>query len=77
MKKLISADEAKKLVCGSKERQDELIRIMNNLIIEQAQQGNRWAHLPTSANEVEREWLKDELRAAGFEIKQTNPVVNW
>jgi len=77
MKKLITATEAKKLVAGSEERKQELIGLMNGAIESQAQQGMRWAHLPSSANDIEQTWLKDELVLAGFTVNNGNPAVNW
>ena len=77
MKKLITKSEAEKLVAGSEERKQELIGMVNSHIQDQAQRGLRWAHLPSSANETEQSWLKDELTLNGFTVKDGNPAVNW
>jgi len=77
MKKLIEAAEAQKLVSGSEERKDELITQMNAQIESQSERGLRWAHLPTSASEFERDWLKDELVLRGFKVTNSNPAVGW
>ena len=77
MKKLITKKEAAKLVAGSEERKQELISMVNLHIEDQAKRGLRWAHLPSSANEIERKWLEEELVLSGFTIKDGNPAVNW
>lgn len=77
MKKLISATEAKNLVSGSDERKAQLIDLINGAIESQAQQGKRWAHLPSSTTEIEQTWLKEELTLAGFTIQDHHPIVNW
>jgi len=77
MKKLITKEEAQKLVAGSEERKQELISMVNSHIEDQAQRGLRWAHLPSGANEVESNWLKEELTLGGFTVKDGNPAVNW
>lgn len=77
MKKLIEASEAKKIVSGSDERKDELITLMNATIQSQAERGLRWAHLPSSASQFEKDWLIDELTLRGYKISNTDPVVGW
>jgi hypothetical protein len=77
MEKLILVEEAKKNVAGSEERKQELIRLMNCAIENQSKNGFRWANLPTSANEIEQSWLKDELVLSGFTVKNNHPIVNW
>lgn len=73
----MSLHEAQKLVAGSEERKQELIGLMNGVIESQAQKGLRWAHLPTTANEIERSWLKDELVLQDFKVIDGNPAVSW
>jgi len=77
MKKLITAEDAQKLVSGSEERKQELINQVNSHISQQAEIGLRWAHLPSSATETERNWLKEELTLNGFKVSDGNPAVNW
>lgn len=77
MEKLLSVEDAKKFVAGSKERKDELIKKVNSEIESQAKQGHRWSHLPQGMNDVEISWLKDQLCLNGFTINNSNPVINW
>lgn len=77
MNKLISSEEAAKLVAGSEERKNELISDMNRHIESQSKNGLRWAHLPANAIDVEKDWLRDELVLAGFTVKLGDPAITW
>ncbi len=79
MKRLINVDEAKALVIGTQGRKDKVIELMNAYIREQAKNGKKWAHFPPEieANEIERSWLTDELRIAGFTVVDEHPRVRW
>lgn len=77
MKKLITAEQARKLVSGSEERKQELIDQVNVSIGKQAEIGLRWSHLPSFINEMETEWLREELILNGFKVPNINPVINW
>lgn len=77
MKTLIPVADAKALVSGSDERKEVLIGLVNNTIQSQAQQGLYWAHFPTSATDIEIEWLKEELTLAGYTISGDHPKITW
>ena len=77
MKRLITMEEAAKLVAGSEERKSEIIEQMNASISDQAKKGLRWDHLPSNLSELEKEWLSGELAINGFTVKNNHPAITW
>ena len=77
MEKLITSKEAKNLVLKSEQRKDELIKLVNASIIERAESGDEWAHMPTIASETEIEWLEEELILNGFKVIDGHPAIRW
>ena len=77
MEKLISAEEASKLVSGTEERKQELVKMLNKEISSNAEAGRRWAHFPSGISEYEKQLLSDWLVIKGFTVKDTHPAINW
>lgn len=75
MAKIISSNEARSLVINSEKRKEELIRVMNNIITENAGSGLQTCNLPHWLSQEEKDWLSDTLVVAGYRLQ--NGQVMW